>query len=196
VYWRSEHLRVKHAHHVDPSEIDGASKHHSIHTSIGQIDVDTLRTRLGKPLNAEQTNPCPPWRVLTHSNACRVLDPERPDMCFFLSEDVGYEESWVSSMRKGYMWGENDVFLWFYEKHKKDNERPKGYIASNDPVDLTVVSPGSDGSELPATCKIIRTSESKPALYNKSRRSGWIIVRNLVTTTMKRTDFFPDDTDH
>jgi hypothetical protein len=152
--------------------------------------LEDLKTKTGKPIAEADAsdlyvqNNAPGFAVLSRHTPCRLRDPKRPNLQFWVASAVPFNEAFVKSLRKSLSLNDRtDILLWVRERNPEDRSTPLQLYESSEQKqrEFEIVDPTEDdGSVLQARAKVVMTSEGS-VKYASSRRSGWIVLRDLHT---------------
>jgi hypothetical protein len=169
--------------------------------------IDTFHTKNAKPLVHSQqsdlytVNPCPGYPLLKRFTKCRLIDPIHPTMQFWLLQDVTFDQTWTGHLESMGVLLASDIFVWVYEPLPPTSSKNNTVYTTMDELDgvneQPLKLPGSDGNDTPyifqiannvvedeqlerkyAQGYIVGNSNSVPR-YAKSRRTGYLIIRDL-----------------
>lgn len=153
-------------------------------------DINLLATRiLGKPLTATEShdlytvNPAPAWAILRRFGACRLKDPQSPSTIYWCCEDIPIQQDIVAKYREMHQLTKSDVFLWVYQPRIPDVDTARQPLrlheASKTQRYPFIIIDTEDGREMKAEASVVLSSNGIKS-YNASRRSGYIVLRDLV----------------
>lgn len=146
-----------------------------------------LFTKTGKSLsdpdnsNLYSTNPCPSWNILRRFPACRLTDPADKMASYWLLDDVVFEcQDWVKSLHQMGVLTDDDIFVWVYKhQNKEEDDRGPMQLQSESSTTPYVFHVETDTGECKKAAGYIIASSSTSPSYNSSRRSAYLIIRNL-----------------
>jgi hypothetical protein len=189
-FWLEEHLSVRDNAHIDAKFIDGAAHSPHLHHAHVQKKLVPVQKLVEKHKERDYMveNPSPPFEVLNRCQGARIYDPARPRMKFWCPGDVPFQSRWIQRMKDTELMGPTGVVLWMYERSESGEPLEPYAIDSVSPRDFVIVAPDSHGTQLHATAYVVGPSTGM-IRYDCTRRSGWVILRDLDTVDMKRTDF-------
>jgi hypothetical protein len=180
--WKDSQLVIK-------TDTDAAITHPDVHYPPKEKIYTKNKTKTGKSLmnvdmsDMYSTHPSPPWEILRRYPSCRLIDPADKSYTFWCASYIPFNIIKVNQLVRTYCIDEGDMLLWVYQRLKdKDIKQPISLPPTSNtvPRSFIVVSPegGGEPVEIKTEAYVIKTSAGE-SNYNTSRRSGYIVLRNL-----------------